>query len=241
MSAGVDAEVIWRVINALAGEGRDELITPKRPDLSPLRTQAAAIRRNLDELAADRAEGLIDRAQMIAATERGNRKLAEINTELAAAACVSALAPFATLGNMPVGDMIDATQARIDAAQAVWDGLDDSRKRAVIEATFHRVTVLPGRPGCPHVRPRQGAHSLARLNPPGSASTVARPALRLPRSRDPPDGSNPGGSSAVRHRGDEESGGELASRWFDQMPGDCSGDLYSGILILHPGQRRRVQ
>ena len=51
---------------------------------------------------------------MIAATERGNRKLAEINTELAAAACVSAR--FATLGNMPVGDMIHATQARIDAA-----------------------------------------------------------------------------------------------------------------------------
>ena len=64
-----------------------------------------------------RALGLVSRSQMIAATERGNARLAEIAAELAAAAGKSALAPF--------------TDPEAVAGQ-VWDGLDLSRRREVI-------------------------------------------------------------------------------------------------------------
>ena len=42
------------------------------PDVAGLREEAAAIRRNLEELAADRALGLIGRAQLLAAATRAN-------------------------------------------------------------------------------------------------------------------------------------------------------------------------
>ena len=60
--------------------------------------------------------GLISRSQMLTATERGNARLAEIAGELAETAGKGALAPF-TSGQ---------------AARAVWDGLDLSRRREVI-------------------------------------------------------------------------------------------------------------
>ena len=102
-----------------------DLIRPPA-DTAGLRTEAASIRRNLDELAADRALGLVSRSQMIAATERGSARLAAIAAELADAAGGSALAPFAV--------------AR--AARDVWDTLDLSRRRAVID-TLAAVTLHP--------------------------------------------------------------------------------------------------
>jgi hypothetical protein len=67
-------------------------------------------------MAADRALGLISRTQMIAATERGNHRLAEITAELTASVSAGPLGPFA------------AGQA----ARDVWHSLDLARKRAVI-------------------------------------------------------------------------------------------------------------
>jgi len=116
--AMVDEHVTLRIIARLARPDLADLVTPKRPDLGPLHTEAASIRANLDELAADRALGLVSRAQMIAATQRGNARLAEISARLAAAAESSALAPF-TAG---------------ESARKVWDRLDNSRRRAVITA-----------------------------------------------------------------------------------------------------------
>jgi DNA invertase Pin-like site-specific DNA recombinase len=125
-AASVDEEVVFRTIERLERPDIAALLAPKRPDLSPLHTEAASIRRNLDELAADRALGLVSRSQMIAATERGNARLAEIAASLAAAAETSALAVFAAA----------------DSAWRVWDALDNSRKRAVI-AALTPVTILP--------------------------------------------------------------------------------------------------
>ena len=48
------------------------------PDVVALREEAAAIRRNLEEMAADRALGLITRPQLLAATGRANIRLDEI-------------------------------------------------------------------------------------------------------------------------------------------------------------------
>ena len=110
-------------------------MTPRRPDLTPLHREAAAIRTNLDELAADRAVGLVTREQMIAATKRGQARLAEIGAALDASASTSALAPFAAG----------------ESAARVWAGLDRERRRAVIDALC-TVTLHPAGRGAPGVR-----------------------------------------------------------------------------------------
>jgi site-specific DNA recombinase len=99
------------------------------PDVGALREEAAAIRRNLEELAADRAVGRITRAQMLAATDRGNARLADISGDLDHAARENVLAPLV---------------AAEDAA-AVWEELDLSRKRAVIKTLMTITLHSPGR------------------------------------------------------------------------------------------------
>jgi hypothetical protein len=86
-------------------------------DVAALREEAAAIRANLEEMAADRAVGLITRPQMLAATERANVRLDEIGTELDHASRENVLAPPVAAEN----------------AADMWEGLDISRKRAVIK------------------------------------------------------------------------------------------------------------
>jgi DNA invertase Pin-like site-specific DNA recombinase len=115
------------VLHVLSSGDLADLVTPPpHADTAGLRAQAAAIRANLDSMAADRIDGLVSRSQMIAATERGNARLAEIAAELAEAAGAGALAPF----------------TRGQAAAQVWDGLDLSRRREVIRA-LAAVTLLP--------------------------------------------------------------------------------------------------
>jgi site-specific DNA recombinase len=99
------------------------------PDVAALREEAAAIRRNLEEMAADRALGLITRAQMLAATGRGNTRLAEIGADLDAAARENVLAPLAAAEN----------------AAALWEDLDLSRRRAVIKTLMAITLCSPGR------------------------------------------------------------------------------------------------
>jgi site-specific DNA recombinase len=65
-------------------DAADLLAAPERGvDVAGLRGEAAAIRANLEEMAADRAVGLLTRAQMLAATQRGNARLDEIASDLA--------------------------------------------------------------------------------------------------------------------------------------------------------------
>lgn len=123
----VDEYVEAVIVERLSRPDVADLITPpKHVDTAALRTESASIRKNLDELAADRAVGLVSRAQMLAATERANARLAAIGAELAQSAGQSALTPF----------------MRGEKASAVWAGLDDSRKRAVI-ATLCTITLHP--------------------------------------------------------------------------------------------------
>src|SRR6266571_4242992 len=81
-------------------DAADLLTVPEGgPDVAALREEAAAIRRNLEEMAADRALGLITRVQMIAATDRGNARLAEIEAQLDQAARENVLAPLVAAEN----------------------------------------------------------------------------------------------------------------------------------------------
>ena len=99
------------------------------PDVAALREEAAAIRRNLEEMAADRALGLITRPQLLAATGRANIRLDEIGTELDHAARENVLAPLVAAEN----------------AAEVWETLDLSRKRAVIKTLMTITLHSPGR------------------------------------------------------------------------------------------------
>ncbi len=100
------------------------------PDVVALREEAAAIRRNLEEMAADRALGLITRPQLLAATGRANLRLEEIGAELEHAARENVLAPLVAAEN---------------AAQVWEDAGPVSRKRAVIKTLMSITLHSPGR------------------------------------------------------------------------------------------------
>jgi site-specific DNA recombinase len=124
----VDDHVEAVIVAWLAQPGLAGVVGPPAADTAALSREAEAIRVNLDEVAADRALGLVTRAQLLAATARGNTRLAELSAELAQAAGGGPLAPFAGAGHR---------------AAAVWAGLDLSRKRAVIRAAAQSVTLHP--------------------------------------------------------------------------------------------------
>ena len=98
-------------------------------DVAGLREEAAAIRRNLEEMAGDCALGRISRAQMLKATAAGNARLEAIGAELDSAARENVLAPLVAAEN----------------AAAVWAGLDISRKRAVIKTLMSVTLHSPGK------------------------------------------------------------------------------------------------
>lgn len=129
-AAPVDAWISGRVIERLSRADAVKLLAaPKvRIDVGALREEAAAIRRNLDELAADRALGLVTRAQMIAATERGNARLDQISAALRDAGREDVLAPLIAA----------------DDVDAAWDELDLSVQRAVVTALFDVVLMPAG-------------------------------------------------------------------------------------------------
>ena len=131
------------------------------------REEAAAIRRNLEEMAADRALGLITRPQLLAATGRANIRLDEIGTELEHAARENVLAPLVAAEN----------------AAAVWADLDLSRQRAVIQDADVGHVALPW-PRCPPpVRPGHGHGHLAAARRPRIPVTIPRLLCREPGRR----------------------------------------------------------
>jgi DNA invertase Pin-like site-specific DNA recombinase len=130
-AAPVEEFIEKLVIARLSRPDAADLVTVPEggPDVGALREQAAAIRQNLDEMAADRAVGLIDRAQMLAATERANLRLAEIGAEVDNAARENVLTPLVTAKSVAVA----------------WQGLDLSRKRATIQTLMTISLHSPGR------------------------------------------------------------------------------------------------
>jgi site-specific DNA recombinase len=125
----VDAEVEARAVAWLAQPALAGVTDPpERSSTAPLHREAESIRRRLDDLAGDWAVGVLTRSQLTAATERATARLAEISRELAGAAGGGPLAPFAGAG---------------ERAAALWDGLDLSRRRAVLTAATTSVVLHP--------------------------------------------------------------------------------------------------
>jgi len=132
----LDAFVAATIVDRLSRPDAASLFTAVSvADVDPvaLRTEALAVRENLNELAADKAAGLIDREQLITGSARGRARLETI-TELLSSAVVDSVA-------LPLLDAEDIA--------AAWEEQPLAVKRAVLLATC-TVTVNGGarrRPG----------------------------------------------------------------------------------------------
>ncbi|MBY6679934.1 recombinase family protein [Rhodococcus sp. BP-316] len=83
-----------------------------------LGTEADTLRRRLDDLAVDYADGALTRTQFRTANERVRARLAEIETTMAAAGAGDLVAPLVSSGDVA----------------AAWAEMTDARRRAVIDA-----------------------------------------------------------------------------------------------------------
>jgi site-specific DNA recombinase len=130
-AANVDAFVEAVIVERLGRPDARELLAPDRQgDTSPLHARDAALAARLAELGRLAGEGAIDPPQLVEATAVIRRQREEITTQLAASSRGSVLAG--------VADAPDPAR--------VWQGLDLSRRRAIID-TLATVTILPARRG----------------------------------------------------------------------------------------------
>jgi site-specific DNA recombinase len=111
-------------------DARELLIPDQRADTAALHTRDTVLRERLDELGRLAGEGMIDPGQLVQATAAIRRQREQITAELAAASRGSVLAG--------VADAPDPAK--------VWQGLDLSRRRAIVDV-LATVTILPSRKG----------------------------------------------------------------------------------------------
>ncbi len=124
-------DLVERVIVArLRREDLRDLLAADHPDVAKFRTDAAALRERLDQVAADYADGAINARQLQIATTRVEGRLAEVTKQLAEAGRAS------RLGIITGAD---------DPGQA-WLDSDVGARRAVVDA-LATVTLLPGKAG----------------------------------------------------------------------------------------------
>lgn len=95
-------------------------------DTRDLSQEADVLRRRLEDMAVDYADGIMTRQQFRAATETAKARLAEVETEITAAGAADVIAPLVTSGDV----------------EAAWSELSTARKRSVID-TLAVVTLYP--------------------------------------------------------------------------------------------------
>ncbi|MDQ3276027.1 MAG: recombinase family protein [Actinomycetota bacterium] len=110
-------------------DAADLLIDRDAPDVEALRAETRALRARLEEIAREFADGAIPAGMVRTMTERVQTRLAETDAAMADAGRVSVL-----------GHLVGAEDVR-----AVWDELDNDRKRAVVDALMTVTLHSPGR------------------------------------------------------------------------------------------------
>ncbi len=125
----IEQYVVDVVLARLSAPDAAGLLAREEVDVTALRTDAAALRVRLDELADSFADGAITRAQLERGTDRARTRLEVIEQEMAAAGGVSVL-----------GDLVTA-----EDMQAAWDRLDLARRRAVVDLLMTIRLHPPGR------------------------------------------------------------------------------------------------
>jgi site-specific DNA recombinase len=119
------------IVERLSHPDARELLAPdQRTNTAALHSRDTALRERLDELGQLYGDGAIDALQLQAATASIRTQREQITAELAAASRGSVLAG--------VADAPDPAK--------IWEGLDLSRRRAIID-TMATVTILPARRG----------------------------------------------------------------------------------------------
>jgi hypothetical protein len=130
-AAACDQFVEQVILERLGRPDVRELLAPeRRADTAALHARDSALRERLDELGRLYGDGAIDALQLQAATASIRTQRERITAELAAASRGSVLAG--------VADAADPAK--------VWEGLDLSRRRAIVD-TLCVVTILPARRG----------------------------------------------------------------------------------------------
>jgi site-specific DNA recombinase len=130
-AAEVDAFVEAVVLERLSRPDAAELLAPdQKGDTTQLHLRDAALAARLAELGRLAGEGVIDTTQLVEATAVIRQQREEITAQLAAMSRGSVLAG--------VADAPDPA--------AVWEGLDLSRRRAIVDVLC-TVTILPARRG----------------------------------------------------------------------------------------------
>jgi hypothetical protein len=119
------------VIERLSRPDAAELLAPDQTgDTAALHAQDAGLRARLDELGRLYGDGVIDALQLASGTARIREQREQVTTSLAAASRGSVLAGVA-----------DAPDP-----EAVWRGLDLSRRRAIVDVLVE-VTILRAKRG----------------------------------------------------------------------------------------------
>jgi site-specific DNA recombinase len=130
-AAEVDAFIEAVIIERLKRPDAAELLAPdQRGDTSALHLKDAALRARLDEQARLHADGVIDGRQLAEGTRAIRAQREQITAQLAAASRGSVLA-----------GVVDAVDP-----EAVWRGLDLSRRRAIIDVLIE-IVIMPTRKG----------------------------------------------------------------------------------------------
>lgn len=140
--AELDELVEALAVVILARDAADLIAPPAADvDVPALRSELVALRQRAANLTEDYAEGLIERAAMLAGTKRVQVKIEDIERRLADVAESSPLAPFAGVESE-------------DAARKVWEGLGVGARREVVRAIMS-VTLKPvGRGRRPSIEER---------------------------------------------------------------------------------------
>lgn len=125
----VDLYVSGVVLRVLKRPDAVDLWTPERPDAPELLSKADVLRRRVEDIGADYADGVIGRAEFRAMRERALSNLAEVESKIAAAGATSPLSIVAS--------------ADIDAD---WGAMSIAQKRALIGALC-TVVLLPAGQG----------------------------------------------------------------------------------------------
>lgn len=124
----VDDFIGWAVVERVSRpDARALLVDEQTPDYAAMRTEAAALRVRLDELADAFAAGEITRAQMARGTEKMRTRLEEIEAAQTHVSRAPVLAELVTANDV----------------QAQWDAYPLDRQRAVV-AVLMTVTLHPG-------------------------------------------------------------------------------------------------
>jgi DNA invertase Pin-like site-specific DNA recombinase len=129
-AADCDAYVRAVVIERMSRDDAVSLLAVSdEVDVTALHEEAATIKLNLEEMAADRAAGLLTRAEQLAGSQRGKKRLTEISAALDEATRHDVLADLYAAEDMG----------------AAWDASDLGARRAWIDALMTVILLAPGR------------------------------------------------------------------------------------------------